>query len=510
MLPTDLPWAAPAPVEWLTDDLLFQYQRCRRRAFLDFYGDRANQDPPSDYLLKLRQDSIHHRRQVLKSFEPCHQPQFAAGDWAGGARATLALMAQGVEVIYQGVLALASPLDQVSLVSQPDLLIKQPGWSCWGPWRYAPINIKLGKKPKLDYQVMVAYPAYLLSQLQGVWPAQSYLALRDGNLYPVSVERFTLKLQEVMAQCLQDLKSKTAPELFISHSRCDLCHWFSSCYQEAQSSSHLSLLPGVTPARYELLQQRQLITLPALALAQPADLAILPGFGELVADKLIHQAQSFLHNQAIPRSDPRSPHGFPLWPEDLPTGEVELFFDIEAAPDQNLIYLHGVLVVNRRNGSESFHAFLAEDHLQQRQVWHDFLDLVQAYPHAPIYHFCPYEAQTVARLGKLYNTPNRLIDSLLGRFFDIHRCVTDGVTLPIESYALKHIARWVGFDWRDEGANGAQSICWYNAWRETGDRAYLEAILRYNEDDCRATYQVKDWLTRFAEPYWDRFYQAMG
>ena len=100
-LPTDLPSAAPSPVEWLTDDLLFQYQRCRRRAFLDLYGDRADQDPPSDYLLKLRQDSVHHRQQVIKSFEPCHQPQFAAGDWAGGARATLDLMAQGVEVIYQ-------------------------------------------------------------------------------------------------------------------------------------------------------------------------------------------------------------------------------------------------------------------------------------------------------------------------------------------------------------------------------------------------------------------------
>jgi uncharacterized protein len=110
-------------------------------------------------------------------------------------------------------------------------------------------------------------------------------------------------------------------------------------------------------------------------------------------------------------------------------------------------------------------------------------------------------------LGQLYGTPRRQIDQLLDRFFDVHRTVTESVTLPIESYALKHIARWVGFNWRDEGANGAQSICWYNAWVETGDRTYLEAILRYNEDDCRATYQVKQWLAEFAEPYWQQLYQ---
>ena len=44
---------------------------------------------------------------------------------------------------------------------------------------------------------------------------------------------------------------------------------------------------------------------------------------------------------------------------------------------------------------------------------------------------------------------------------------------------------------------------------ETGDRSYLEAILRYNEDDCRATYHIKDWLVQFAEPYWNRLYQAI-
>lgn len=495
-------------IRWLTDEVLFHYQRCSRRAFLDLYGDHALQDPPSDYLLKLRQDSQLHREAVLAEYQPLYRPQFAPGDWAAGAKATLDLMAQGVDTIHHAVLVAPSPIEGVQLVSQPDLLVKEPGWSCWGNWVYTPIDIKLGKKPKLDYQVIAAYHAYVLSRVQGVWPQASYLALRGGQYYAIEMGRLVLKLQEILSNCLRDLRSPQAPELFISHSRCDLCHWFGHCYGEAKADQHLSLLPGVTPARYEFLKQHHITSVAALAQTNPSYLAPLPGFGEQVAEKLVHQSQALIDNRAIPRTAPNAPHGFPLWPEDLPEGEVELFFDIEAAPDQNLIYLHGVLVVDRVTGEETFHALLAESHQDEKRAWREFLDLVHTYPYAPVYHFCPYEAQTVRKLGNLYGTPNRQIEALLDRFFDVHKCVTEGVTLPIESYALKHIARWVGFDWRDEGANGAQSICWYNAWVETGDRTYLEAILRYNEDDCRATYHVKDWLVQFAEPYWERLYQT--
>lgn len=494
---------------WITDEVLFHYQRCNRRAFLDLFEDGSLRDEPTDYLLKLRQDSSLHRQTILDNFQPLAQPDYPTGDWEAGAEATADLMAEGLDVIQRGVLLTRAPQGEAQLVSQPDLLIKQSGWSRWGNWSYTPIDIKLGKKPKLDYQIVATYHAYLLSRVQGVWPEESCLLLRHGQRYSVDLSRLVIKLQEILNRCLQDLQGGEVPELFISHSRCDLCQWFSHCYGRAQATKHLSLLPGVTPARYEFLKQHHLTTVVDLAQANPAYLAPLPGFGEQVAEKLVHQAQAVLKNTAIPRTAPHVPHGFPLWPEDLPEGEVELYFDIEAAPDKNLIYLHGVLVVNHLTCEETFHALLAEGPQQERRAWEEFLDLVHSYPHAPVYHFCPYEAQTVRRLGQLYGTPDRYINALLDRFFDVHKCVTDGVTLPIESYALKHIARWIGFDWRDEGANGAQSICWYNTWAETGDRTYLEAILRYNEDDCRATYRIKEWLVRFSEPYWNQLYQAI-
>jgi predicted RecB family nuclease len=164
-----------------------------------------------------------------------------------------------------------------------------------------------------------------------------------------------------------------------------------------------------------------------------------------------------------------------------------------------LIYLHGVLVVDRQRQTETFHALMADSQAEEVQIWQQFLDLVWRYPEAPIFHFCPYEVQTVRRLAELYGAPSQLIEPLMHRFVDLHERVTRVAILPVESYALKPIARWLGFDWRDPEANGAQSICWYDQWVTTGDGRYREAILRYNEDDCYATYRIKDWLVEFCQ-----------
>jgi uncharacterized protein len=466
--------------------------------FLDHYGDRNQQDSPSDYLLKIRQDSAQHRQQVLQAYKPLHRPLYQPGDWMTGAQTTAELMQQGVDYIYQGILVAESDRG-IRYKSQPDLLVRQPGASCFGDWHYLPIDIKLGKKPKLEYQLVATFHAYLLSAVQGVWPESGYLILREKE-YWVNLEQQLPRLLETIAACAETLMQPEAPEVFISRSRCDMCVWLPHCYQVAQRQQHLSLLPGVTPNRYRHLAAIGLTTVETLAQIEPARLTLSSGFELSVAERLVHQAQATLRGVAIARRQPDA-GPFLLTPQDLPSAEVELYFDIEAAPDKDLVYLHGVLVVDHTAQKETFRPLIAAHPTEEISAWQQFQQVVAQYPTAPIYHFCPYEAQTVQRLAAIYGTHLDL-DALLSRFVDIHKCITEAVTLPVESYALKHIARWIGFEWRDEAANGAQSICWYDSWLSSGDEEYLQAILRYNEDDCRATYHVKRWLTEFSQAFW--------
>jgi predicted RecB family nuclease len=475
----------------LTAQLLLHYQRCPRRAFLDVYGDPSQQETPSDFLLKLIQDSQVHQQSVLVA-QTWIRPRYPEGDWRAAAQATLHLMQQGVEQIHQGVLT-AEDSTGLTLISSPTLLTRQPGYSQFGDWLYVPTDIKLSKRPKLEYQIVMAFHVQVLAMVQGAWPEVAWLYLRHKGFYKVDLWQVLPQMQESLAALGQMLLHQQEPEVFIARNRCSLCSWFGHCHGVAEAQRHLSLLPGVTPTRYLALQQLELTTVKALAIAEPAQLEPLPGFGFEVAAKLVSQAQAILNNQPLPLRFGT------LIGTTVPTATVELYFDIEAEPELNLAYLHGVLVVDRRAKTQTFHGFLAEGPEDEGRAWEQFLALVQAYPTAPIFHFCAYEAQTVERLGKRYHTPKSQVRPILKRFVDLHQWVVETVTLPVESYTLKLIARWVGFQWRDANANGAQAIYWYNEWLRTGDRTYLEAILRYNEDDCRATYLVKDWLAEFTQ-----------
>jgi uncharacterized protein len=37
-------------------------------------------------------------------------------------------------------------------------------------------------------------------------------------------------------------------------------------------------------------------------------------------------------------------------------------------------------------------------------------------------------------------------------------------------------------------------MLWYRLWLDTGNRQYLDDSVLYNEDDCRATKLIKDWV----------------
>jgi uncharacterized protein len=497
-------------------DLLLNYQRCGRRAYLDVYGDSRQRDLPNDYLVKILHDSRENQRLIVAT-QVHIRPEYPTGDWRSGADATLALMRQGVERIHQGVLVVEQT-DGVTLISQPDLLVRQPGKSLFGDWLYAATEIKLGKRPKQEYQVVAAFHAHVLAQVQGAWAENAWLILRERGLYAVDLWETLPRMQEILAQCISTLSQPQEPEVFISRSRCSLCHWFNHCYAIAKTEHHLSLLPGVTAVRYLQLEALNLTTVKSLAEANPADLEPLQGFGRETADRIVRQARSTLLNRAFLIEDavspltysnhtytglstrqPRSFWGEGLGSEWLPTAPVELYFDIEAEPSLNLVYLHGVLVVDRAANTQCFHPLLAESADEEPLIWQRFLDLVWQYPTAPVFHFCPFEAQTVERLAKLYGTPEHLVQPLLRRFVDLHDRVTRFVTLPVESYALKPIARWLGFDWRNPSASGAQAIYWYTQWLKTHERSYLQTLVDYNEDDCRATYHIKQWLVDFLQ-----------
>lgn len=467
----------------LTDDLLLNYKRCQRRAFLDIYGSPEAQDQIQDFLLKLRQESRSFQKAFLADL-PYAQVHYPRGDTTQGFAATLELMQQGIAYIVGGLLQ-GVHSSGATLIAYPDVLVRRED-EISGSWYYAPMNIKLGKRPKSEYQVVTSYQAILLNQIQGVMPDRAWLILRGRSPYMVDLPKWLPVTQEILAECIQTLSLDIAPDLFISRQRCSLCHWYKSCYAKAQTENHLSLLAGVTPNRYQQLKTLGLTTTEAIAQVEISHLE--PAMGRSIATTLIRQAQAIVTNQAILQRLP---------PQFFPTSSVELYFDIEAEPELHLDYLLGVLVVDKVAKTKEFYSFLAETPDQEALIWQQFLELVHRYPQAPIYHFSDYEVETVARLAHLYGITGGTLGALRSRFIDLHTLVTGTVILPVEGYSLKQVAKWLGFSWRDAAITGADCVCIYDQWLARGDRTLLDRVIRYNEDDCLATHCLKDWLESF-------------
>jgi predicted RecB family nuclease len=473
----------------ITEEILLYYQRCQRRSFLEVYGKNFQKSPISDFQIRLQQQRLSYQQSVIEKqinngIPTPTQPTYRKGDWKTGAKSTLALMQEGVERIEHGVL-LYHVDDQITLSSHPDLLIKQPGESYFGDWVYSPLDIYYSKRPKQEYKILMAFHIQLLSYIQGSWSEKAWMILRDKEVYEVDLWKTMIEMQSILNECMQMLSNKQPPDLFISRQLCSFCPWLKDCYDVAKSQNHLSLLPGVTPSRYKYLHSLNINTLEDLAQTNP--LYLQPELDGKIAEQVVRQAQSVLYNQVI--FIPDTDHS-------LPSANIELFFDIEAQPDLNLDYLLGVVVVDHVNKTQIFYPCLAEEQAQEETIWNDFLTLIEKYPNAPIYHFSPYEYDTIKRLAKLYKTPQNRLTPILKRLVDIYQKILSSVTLPVEGYSLKAIATSLGFQWRNQEGNGSQCICWYDSWLKTGDRQYLDLILQYNEDDCLATLYVKNWLAQ--------------
>ena len=167
---------------------------------------------------------------------------------------------------------------------------------------------------------------------------------------------------------------------------------------------------------------------------------------------------------------------------------------------RGLTYLHGF--VHRRAGdpaSMRFVSFTAEqaNAKAEREAFAGAMRHVAEHPNATIYYYSRYERTTYRMLQRRYPevcsaeevealfTPPRSVDL----YCDVVMRMTEW---PTRSHSIKVLAKYLGFVWRDTDPSGAASIEWYHRWLETGDRAVLDRIKIYNEDDCIATAVVLD------------------
>jgi predicted RecB family nuclease len=452
-----------------------------------------------------------------------------------GARETVAAMRAGAEVIYQGVL-----FDGLRWRGYSDFLQRVERPSALGSFSYEVADTKLARRVKPYFLLQLCFYSELVELIQGVAPERMHVVLGTRETQTFRVAEFAAYYRSVKrvfeAAVSADVGagdpvgsgvSATYPEP-VEH--CALCSWEQHCAARREADDHLSLVARIRRSQRTRLIERGIETLTQLAAAEPADRPQRMGSGAF--DILRAHARLTLTQRASgePRYELLAPEegcGFAQLP---PPSAGDLFFDMEGDPffDDGLEYLFGCVSlninnknkkypdINPTNGRSQFQAFWATDRASEKRAFERFVDFVierlERFPDLHVYHYAPYEATAIKRLMGLHATREAEVDRLLrGRVLvDLYAVVRQGLRVGQPNYSIKSIEAFYMGARDTEVTEGGDSIVAFERFLETGDRALLESIERYNEDDCRSTQLLREWLlarraeaiARFGEIPW--------
>lgn len=496
----------------ITASNLYDYLRCQHRVWRDIYGPKEEKIQETNPFVELMwKRGIQHEKDVVSQLGDL-------SDLRGGSieerfNKTIEAMKNGVPLIYQGV------LQDDALFGTPDLLEKLSNRS------YMPIDIKSGSgfeggeqdfgeegKPKKHYAVQLCLYNELLKKL-------GFATHNKGKIIDINKETVEYNLIAPMgvrnkttwwefyeqvkegARALMENRGKNNPA---NSSICKLCPWYASCKKWCKDNDDLTNIfylgrSARDTINFDLLVKDVKglleINLEEVLQKKRENPKYLRGIGEKSLVTAIKRAE-ILRNTREPVINA---------PITFPKVTHELFFDVENDPTQEFVYLHGIY--ERSAGKEEYINFTATEVSNQaeEEIWRKFWQYIASLPENDfaVYFYSQHEKTIYKRLHTRY--PDVIELEKLEEFFahknviDLYKAVLKSTDWPLSSYSLKELAAYLGFEWRDETPSGALSIQWFNEFISTKDQNLLDRILKYNEDDCRATMILKDALEKLSE-----------
>jgi uncharacterized protein len=424
--------------------------------------------------------------------------------------ATRDAMQAGVHIIVQAALR------HGAWGGRPDILRRVERKSRLGAWSYEALDTKLAREAQGSAVLQLCLYSELLASAQGVAPEFAYVVM-PGD--PFNEQRFRVddfaayyrRVKRELEQSLADAPAQTYPEPV---PRCDICRWFATCNDQRRADDHLSFVAGLGASQIAELRDQGIDTLTDFA-KTPIPLTWTPNRGAVETyERLCEQARIQSNSRdkgktlyELLKSAPGQ--GLARLPE---PSDGDIFLDLEGdafVSPAGLEYLFGYLVKDQ-TGAYAYTGIWARTPAEEKAAFERFIDFAterqKLFPGLHIYHFAPYEPGAFKRLMGRYATREDTLDGLLRseRFVDLYGVVRNGVRCGVESYSIKKLEALYGYV-RDAALPDAnKALTRVQAALEFGytidpKSADCRVVERYNEDDCRSTLALRDWLERLRQ-----------
>ncbi|WHZ23062.1 MAG: TM0106 family RecB-like putative nuclease [Nitrospira sp.] len=393
--------------------------------------------------------------------------------------------------------------------------------------RYQVWDTKLARTPKPYYAVQLCCYSEMLVVMTGTQISDKFgIILGTKEKVEFRLEHFRHYYQHIKQSFLdmQDgftgiLEDRPEPLPRADHGR-----WTSYADKFFQDSDHIMRVAGISVGQIKKLKKAGITTMAQLAQASGKH---VPRLDQDLLEKLASQArlqcQTAEDRIRMPEAPPRyqvlSPSGLNGEPVGLaalpPDHPADVWFDMEGYPlvPGGLEYLFGVCIWNGPALSYDFMDWWAHNRNEEKVAFEGFVDWVfhrwQDNPGMHIYHYANYEVSAVRRLSTRHDTRQDEVDQLLRHevFVDLYQVVRQGLRIGEDSYSIKSVEHLYRPRRATQVATAADSIVQYNRWiesQQSGDwskSSILNGIRDYNEDDCRSTAQLLNWLRMVAKEH---------
>jgi len=477
-------------------------------------GKRKSAYRPDPLLELMRQRGqefeasyLAHLQQTRSSVRDLRQQPFEA---------TVDAMKRGIDVISQATLT------DGNWKGVADFLIKKAGISTLGNYYYEVYDTKLSQHTRNSAVLQLCYYTMVVEKVQG--PVAEYMYIvKPGLDFQPEVFRYD-DFKSYFQQSRRSLEQAVLnpqPSYPVPVAHCSICNYWMECKAVRRKDDHLSLVAGIRSAQVESLQEQAITTV--VAFADEHLKLRRPDRGNLEAlERKQEQARVQIKGRETGKNEikilPYPPividndeaerHGFNLLP--LPNNG-DIYFDFEGDaffPDGGIEYLFGYIA--KENNQWIYHKHWVTSREEEKKAFQDFVTFfmqrLKTHRDACIYHYGHKEPSSFKRLMRVHGCCEDEVNALLRgrRFVDLHQVIKRSLLASVENYSLKDMEAFAGYKRQMNLEEAGKARRTFELALNAGNLEELDENLRidiekYNEDDCRATLALHQWLEAIRE-----------
>jgi predicted RecB family nuclease len=482
----------------IASDFITNYRpsRCDLRVFLKQRGEKESEAGPYDEVLQRL--GIIHEKKHLQTLGPYTDLSDLRPD--EGIKKTTEAIARKVPVLYQPAFLVKCKLGggDVEIVGLPDFLIFDGGSYLV---RDSKISRRIDEKNHPEILLQLQLYGWLFERSCGNPPKGLQVYNGTGEIVDVPYNGGVPALgalERLIA--IKQLNDEFYEP--VGWSKCLGCGFNERCWTKAEANADVAAVPYVDQSLartlHELGQFSRKELLAKFDVKTLGELKRPVGKGQQKVGKWSERIIPFA--EALEKNEERV-----LAMPAIPYFENYVMFDLEGLPphldDSEKIYLWGIQVFGAKP-SKFMPAVSGFGPNGDKEGWLAFLanavKIFKTYGDIPFLHWAAYEKthidQYLVRYGDVDGVAARIRVNLL----DLLKVATDSLVLPVPSFGLKVIEKYIGFKRKQKEYGGQWAMAKFIEATETNDEEkrnqLMDEILLYNQEDLAATWAVFEWL----------------